>query len=164
MVDAEDKPIMAMIAKMERKRTELLTELEKVQEWLSQFDAILNRGKAIIGEERVTIPGLPVKLIVDEEKPETKAGRILRLIGDKPDAEKTHAEKIRQILEESGGPLSIPKIDAQFLEREWPINGKNRNQIIRNALLSKPEWFARSPKDNKIWDLRERIEQSAQAQ
>jgi hypothetical protein len=161
MVDPEDKSVTAMIAKMERKRAELLTELEKVQEWLSQVDAILNRGKAIIGEEFPSVPApAPPTPSPDNEKPETKAGRILRLI-EKPDAEKSHAEKIKKLFEELGG-MSVPKIDAQFRERNWPINGKNRNQIIRNALHRKSEWFALS-KDNKIWDLKKRIEQSAQA-
>jgi len=161
MVDAEDKPIMAMIAQMQLKRAELLTELEKVQEWLSQVDAIFNRGKAIIGDESSPTP-THTTICFDEEKPDAKAGRILRLI-EKPDTPKTHAEKIKKLFEELGS-MSVPSIDFQFNKREWEIKGKNRNQIIRNALLSKPEWFVQSPKDKKIWDLKERLEQSTQAQ
>jgi len=160
MVDPEDMSVAAMIGKMERKRAELLTELEKVQEWLSQLEAILNRGKAIIGEESTSTP-TPTPPPPDNEKPETKAGRILRLI-EKPDSEKSHAEKIKKLLEELGG-MSVPKIDTQFRERNWPINGKNRNQIIRNALNRKSEWFALS-KDKKTWNLVKRVHRDAQTQ
>ena len=95
MVDSEDKSIAAMITKMKQKRAELLTELEKVQEWLSQLEAILNRGKAIIGEESIST-AIPTPPSPDNEKPDAKAGRILRLI-EKPDAEKSHAEKIKKL-------------------------------------------------------------------
>lgn len=160
MVDSEDKSIAAMIAKMEGKRAKLLSELEKVQEWLSQVDMIFSRGKAIIGEESTSTP-TPAPPPPDNEKPETTAGRILRLI-EKPDAEKSHAEKIKKLLEDLGG-MSVPKIDAQFRERNWPINGKNRNQIIRNALNRKSEWFALS-KDKKTWILVKSVNPDAQAQ
>jgi len=160
MVDPEDKSIAAMITKMEQKRAELLTDLEKVQEWLNQLEAILSRGKAIIGEESTSTP-TPALPSPDNEKPDAKAGRILRLI-EKPDAEKSHAEKIKKLFEELGG-MSVPKIDAQFRERNWPINGKNRNQIIRNALNRKSEWFEMS-KDKKTWNLVKRVNPEIQAQ
>jgi len=162
MIGPEDNSITPLVEKMQRKRDELLKELEKVQEWLNQMDVIINRGKAIIGAEPAINHEPPAKTLIDEEKPETKAGRILRLIEEKPDAEKSYAEKIKKLFEELGG-MRVPKIDAQFRERNWPINGKNRNQIIRNALHRKSEWFVLS-KDNKIWDLRKRIGQSVQAQ
>jgi hypothetical protein len=161
MVDPEDKSLSAMIAKMQEKRAELLTELERVQEWLSQVNMIFNRGKAIIGEESPTAP-TPAPPSLDNEKPETKVGRILRLIGDKPDSEKTHADKIRQILEEAGGPLTIPQIDAKFKEKDWPITGKYRNQSIRNNLLRKSTWFVQL--EDKTWNLVERVSQDTQAQ
>ena len=152
MVDQEDKSITAMIAKMEKKRDELATELEKVQEWLSQMDAILNRGKAIIGEEHITLPRLPTKLVIDEEKLETPAGRILRKIG-----EKTHAEKIKEILS-TGKRLKLQEISDEFSSRNWPINSKsmrNRLQVIKNNLLGKvgKTWFDYD-KNTKTWGLK----------
>lgn len=179
MVDQEDKSITAMIAKMQRKRNELVTELEKVQEWLSQLDTILNRGKVIIGDESTSAAPPPAAPSPENKETDTIksrnsesiSGRILRLI-DKPDAEKTQSEKVRQILQESDGPLSVPQIDAKFSEKGWPIEGEHRNQIIRNALIrksvseknkkSKNIWFVLVR--DKMWDLAERVNLDAQAQ
>jgi hypothetical protein len=181
MVGPEDKSLSAMIAKMEEKRAELLMELEKVQEWLSQVDAVFTRGKAIIGEESISTPA-PVPSSADNKKMETISVRISesarmseaissRILRFKPDAEKTHPEKIRQIFQEFGSPLSIPQIDAKFYEKGWPIKGNNRRQIIRNALVKRSAghvkvstsvWFVNL--GDKTWDLVERVNPDTKAQ
>lgn len=164
MVDQEDKSITAMIAKMQRKRNELVTELEKVQEWLSQLDTILNRGKVIIGEESTSAAPSPAPLSPENKETETIksrisesiSGRILRLI-DKPDAEKTHAEKCKQLLEEAGSPLSLAQLSDQFLKRNWPIKGNNRRLIIYNSMTRRKDWFMSL--GNKMWGLKGRDDQ-----
>lgn len=155
MVDPEDKSIAAMVSKVERKRAELLTELEKVQEWLSQLDSILSRGKTIIGEEFIPSPSpspSPSPPPPDNEKPETHAKRILRILSDK-----THAEKIREILS-LGKRMKLQEISDEFYARNWPINSKsmrNRLQVIKNNLVGKvgQTWFDYDEL-TKTWGLR----------
>ena len=97
---------------------------------------------AIIGiEEEFTSTPTPASPSPDNKKPETLSVRILESVKMaetissmisrfKPDAEKNQLEKIRQILQESGGPLSVPQIDAKFSEKVWPIKGEHRKQVI----------------------------------
>ena len=143
---SDDKSIMAVIVKMQRKRDHLQKELEKVQEWLGQVYAFINQGKAIIGDE-------PKNVVVG--KPESPAVG-LGLV-------KTNAEKIKKLFETSG-KMTIPAINDAFLSRNWPINSKsrkNRLQVLKNTLLSKPDWFVKD-ETAKTWGLKEREEISSQ--
>ncbi len=164
MVDQEEKSITALISKMQRKKDDLLTELEKVQKWLTTVESIINQGKAIVGEPEPvigeisgTLSKVSAEIHGEVELPETKAGRILRLIG-----EKTHAEKIKEILSE-GKRLKLQEISDEFTARNWPINSKslkNRLQVIKNNLVGKvgKAWFDYD-ESTKTWGLKGQSEQ-----
>lgn len=153
----EDTSITALITKMKQKKDNLLTELEEVQQWLTKLEAMVDQGKAIIGEKSVTIPELSSQMAIEDEAPEAKAGRVLSLI--KPNAEKTHAEKCKQLLEESGNPLTLAQLDELFDKRKWPIKGNNRRLVIYNSLRRNSEgkgndWFVKA--GDKKWGLKGR--------
>lgn len=153
----EDTSITALIAKMKEKKDKLLTELEEVQQWLTKLEAMVDQGKAIIGEKSENIPEPPSQTAIKDEAPEAKAGRVLSLI--KPNAEKTHAEKCKQLLEESGEPLSLAQLDDLFEKRTWPINckKKNRRLVIYNSMKRRENWFVKV--GDKKWGLKGRDDQ-----
>jgi hypothetical protein len=161
MTTDEDKSLTLLISKMQQKRDDLLMELEKVQKWLTQVEVIISQGKAIV--EKAMIEGISPNIsqtsaqqvhLEPLEAPEAKAGRILRLIGDKPDTEKNHPEKIRQLFEESGGAMTIQQMDDEFRNRNWPIKSDRRRQIIYNTLVRRNDWFVRL--GDKLWGLKGR--------
>jgi hypothetical protein len=120
---------------------EKLKEFEKIQGRIGQLEAFINQGKLLIGDEPERI---------DTDKPETKAGRILRRLG-----EKTNAEKIVEILKVTGRAMTVPEIVNEFKARNWQLGEKNRMQIIRNALKTKQgDLFEKV--GIGLWDLFER--------
>lgn len=158
----KDKSIALLISRMQEKRDNLLFELEKVQKWLNQIDIFIGQGKdivgdvekAISGEISAPLPECPAQTNIKVEPPENKIDRIMRLMGDKSDTETSHPEKIRQILEESGGPLSMSQIHNQFLARNWPIKSGRPRQIIYNTLIRRDDWFVKL--GDRLWGLKGR--------
>lgn len=165
MDSQDEKFITALISKMEQKRDNLLRELEEVQKWLTSMESIISQGKVIVGETNIgkasDIPiEIPTKDHVEAEPPEAKVGRVLNLL--KPDVQKPHAAKCKQLLEESGGPLSLAQLDVLFDKRSWPIKGDNRRLVIYNSMRRNSEgkgkdWFVKA--GVKKWGLKGRDDQ-----
>ena len=135
MVAHDHDPIRFAIESAQRERDKLLEKLkefEKIKERLSQIEAFINQGRILIGD-----------------KPESKAVRIIRFLG-----EKTNADKAKGILEASGRAMRVPEIANEFRVRNWPLGEKNGMQILRNVLKGKPDLFVKV--GIGTWDLKER--------
>ena len=143
MVAHDHDPIRFAIESAQRERDKLLEKLkefEKIKERLSQIEAFINQGRILIGDK-------PENIGMD--KPESRAGRIIRFLG-----EKTNADKVIGILEASGRAMRVPEIANEFRVRNWPLSEKNGMQILRNVLKGKPDLFVKV--GIGTWDLKER--------
>jgi len=114
---------------------EKIKELETIRLRMMQIETFLKAARAVVG---VTDQLSENSLTQVASEMFTGTDKTITII------EKPHLVGIAEILKEVNKPLSLSDLAEEFRKRNWKISEKNGRQVLRAAILRRPDMFNRT--------------------